>query len=43
MERPRRQGRRSEVVPPEDTTMKDEVDEDQEAVYNIWNSRRQMS
>ena len=27
----------------EDTTMKDEVDEDQEAVYNIWNSRRQMS
>ena len=27
----------------EDTTLKDEVDEDQEAVYKIWNSRRQMS
>ena len=27
----------------EDASMKDEVDEDQEAVYNIWNSRRQMS
>ena len=27
----------------EDASMKDEVDEDQEAVYNVWNSRRQMS